>query len=489
MKLTAKILILLTLILAILTAAVGWYSARQEWAMLMEEHQDTAKAIADQYRESIISSWKQSGDAGVVEVVHGIEHHSEFFTVKWQWFHDSETQLSMGEAASIAIPKIKRGEMHTVVRAMDAESKRVFTYVPIIQNQDEHGGLEVSDTTNRADRRINLVWWKSLLTIIGMFVVSMLFAGLAGFRMIAMPLQRIMRKTEQVAQGDFSQPIEVKSKDELGQLANSLNDMSSRLSEQREQIKQESEQKLAALSQLRHSDRLQSVGQLSSGVAHELGTPLNVVLGNADLIASGKLPAEEVVESANAIKSEVSRMSGIVRNLLDFSRQKPGEKSKVCLGEILRATVELLHNMARKASTNILLDIDEASTIAVGDHEQLKQVFMNLIVNAIHAMPDGGNVNVSVAKISRENVSPKIQNTANEYYCVKVADQGVGIEPEAFERIFEPFFTTKEVGQGTGLGLSIAFGIIREHGGWIDVDSAPGQGSCFSIYLPVPDQI
>ena len=298
-------------------------------------------------------------------------------------------------------------------------------------------------------------------------------------------LKKLVKKTERVAEGDFSEPLEFKSNDELHDLANALNQMCSKLSEQQSRIEQETQSKFDAIGQLRHTDRLRTVGQLSSGIAHELGTPLNVVLGHADLIASGKMPDNEVVESAETIRAETKRMTGIVRQLMDFSRSKPTARAPVDLNTVVRSTIELLHSVSYKVNVNLLFDSAMESALVNADEEQLKQVFINLIMNAIQAMPDGGNVNAAIEFSELQpSAGRDIPASESGYHCVSIRDQGLGMSPSALQRIFEPFFTTKEVGSGTGLGLSIAYGIIKEHDGWIDAESKEGEGSCFRIYLP-----
>ena len=324
----------------------------------------------------------------------------------------------------------------------------------------------------------------------GSILTLFLFSGVTitwlGFQFVGKPLKRLVEKTERVAEGDFTQPLKLQSNDEFRDLADALNQMCLKLSEQQGRIEQETQAKLTATNQLRHTDRLRTVGQLSSGIAHELGTPLNVVLGHADLIASGKMPREEVAESAETIRAEIKRMTGIVRQLLDFSRSKPTARSHVDLNAILRSTIELMHSVSYKVKVSLLFDSASGPALIHGDEDQLKQVFINLIMNAIQAMPDGGNVN---AKIEFASIQPSggrdVPASENGFHCVSIQDQGPGIPELEMERIFEPFFTTKGVGAGTGLGLSIAYGIIKEHDGWIEVESNEGKGSCFRIYLPV----
>jgi signal transduction histidine kinase len=225
------------------------------------------------------------------------------------------------------------------------------------------------------------------------------------------------------------------------------------------------------------------VGQLASGIAHELGTPLNVISGRATLISSGRLAADAVIESAGIIKTQSDRMAEIIRQLLDFSRRGEPHRVLVDLQMIIRNTVQILQPLSRKHEIELAVTECPQPTTTWVDLGQIQQVLTNLVVNAIQATPPGGTVTISSA---RENHLTKTREGCppGDYFRLSVADTGHGIPQELLDRLFEPFVTTKDVGQGTGLGLSIAYGIVREHGGWIDVQSEVGKGSLFQIYLP-----
>lgn len=235
--------------------------------------------------------------------------------------------------------------------------------------------------------------------------------------------------------------------------------------------------------QLRHADRLSTVGQLASGVVHELGTPLNVVHGRAGMIARGDLTDREVCESAGIIQGQVERMTVLLRQLLDFARRGAPEKSHVEIQRWVESTLELLASFGEHRGIRVECTGEETHVKVEADPGQIRQVLMNLVLNAMHAMPRGGELRVGIRPVSRRPPGGE-EETCRSYVCIDVRDEGCGISPEDLPRIFDAFFTTKEAGEGTGLGLSIALGIVREHGGWIDVESEPGKGSRFSVYLP-----
>jgi signal transduction histidine kinase len=240
--------------------------------------------------------------------------------------------------------------------------------------------------------------------------------------------------------------------------------------------------RIAAIEQLRHADRLMTVGKLASGIAHELGTPLNVVAGRAGMIADRETSPEETVSYARIIVDAADKMTRIIRSLLEFARRKGPQKAAQALELMVARTLELLRPLGGKKRVTLALEVGQASPVDV-DLNQFEQVVTNLVVNAIQSMTGEGKV---VVALSDQRVRPPADIGGDEadYACVSVEDEGGGIAPEHVPHVFEPFFTTKDVGEGTGLGLSVAYGIVRDHGGWIAVQSALGKGTQFRVYLP-----
>jgi two-component system NtrC family sensor kinase len=233
------------------------------------------------------------------------------------------------------------------------------------------------------------------------------------------------------------------------------------------------------------------VGKLAAGLAHELGTPLNVVAGRAEMIARGDADAEQSRDYARIIIGSAKRMTGIIRQLLDFARRSGPRKEAGDVATVASHTLDLLRPLAKEQGVELLLYEDEGPHTTRLDAGQIEQVLTNLVINAVQATSGGGLVDGSVGqvdvRVTRERARPPEGNAGSEgdWIAVRVSDHGQGIAPEHLPHIFEPFFTTKEVGSGTGLGLSVAYGIIGDHDGWIDVDSKLGQGTSFALFLPV----
>jgi signal transduction histidine kinase len=222
---------------------------------------------------------------------------------------------------------------------------------------------------------------------------------------------------------------------------------------------------------------------LASGIAHELGTPLNVISGYAGMIAGGSLSSQETAESAQTIKAQSERIANTIRRILDFARQRPGQRTPVDLRQLTRQTLDLMASLAEKQSVKLTLADGGDTAVVRADVEQIRQVVLNLTTNAVQAMPRGGTVEVAIGPATFHPPARQA-DPGRQHVCISVRDEGEGISAENLNHIFEPFFTTKGPGQGTGLGLAIAEGIVREHGGWIAVESSPGKGSRFCVYLP-----
>jgi signal transduction histidine kinase len=288
--------------------------------------------------------------------------------------------------------------------------------------------------------------------------------------------------------------------------------MCEQLQASQQAVHAEMEARQQTLEQLRHADRLKTIGTLVSGMAHELGTPLNVVSGRAGLIASGRLSPADVADSARIIKEQVQRMTGIIRQLLDFTRRKTPKRLATDLRTLAHHTLDMLAPFVEQQHVVLTLKTEEAPVSVQVDAGQLQQVLINLVTNAWQAMPQGGPVEVRIHRVRlivgpfgsgmpqggpvevrihrTEGARPPsgIEPPRGSCVCVSVTDQGKGIAEADLPHVFDPFFTTKGVGQGTGLGLSVAYGIVRDHGGWIEVTSQPGAGACFSVYLPMEDE-
>ncbi len=314
-------------------------------------------------------------------------------------------------------------------------------------------------------RRIEKVLHRILimpLAYMGGFVILiiLLFQSLA--RSILNRIAFVQKATEEVARGNFT-PIAnpARTRDEVTELIDAFNKMAAELESRWEQLVE--------------SRKLASIGTFTSGIAHELNNPLNNISLTAETLleecdALNKAESKEMILD---IINQSRRASDVVRNLLDFSRTEAPAMRQLKVKEVLQQTVKLIRNQLMIAGVKLEMNIPDDTPFIGGSLHNLEQVFLNLFLNAIQAMPDGGKLTVHV------------RETEDGYVAVDVRDTGTGIKPEALEKIFDPFYTTKPAGRGTGLGLSIVYGIIKKHGGYVEVKSQVNVGTTFSVYIPI----
>jgi signal transduction histidine kinase len=355
---------------------------------------------------------------------------------------------------------------------------RLDTYVPM----GAAGVLRVSGSLAAERRYLRETKERTVLTSLAALLLAAIAASTLGVALIARPTRALVAKARRVGRGDFATPLVLGQHDELGELATEINAMTEHLADARDQIVRETEARVTAVEQVRHADRLATVGKLAAGIAHELGTPLNVISGRARMIQTGETEGDESIDSARIIVEQSQRITAIVRQLLDFARRGSRDKAVIDIVPLARQAVELLASTARKSS--ITLDGPHATEAhsAKVDGGQILQVVTNLVVNAIHATPAHGHISVEVS--TAEATAPRPGATAGPHVVLEVRDTGKGMDETTRERLFEPFFTTKGVGEGTGLGMAVVHGIVADHDGWVDVATSPGIGSRFSVYLP-----
>jgi len=323
-----------------------------------------------------------------------------------------------------------------------------------------------------------------LRTQIATTLVAAFLAGLialsVGAWFVGRPIQSLSELARRVARGEYSLRSEIVQADDVGDLAHELDAMTERLEEGREKVQSEHRARLQTLERLRHADRLSTVGRMASSLAHELGTPLNVVSGRATMIASDEALPGEARQNALRIAEQAERMTSTIHRTLEFSRSQPLERKETSIASVLEDAISLLQPILDDKGV-VICTKGDTSVVAAIDADKILQVITNLIMNSVAAMPGGGTITI---EIKREHVTdPKDPMIGcGDYIEISVCDEGGGIPEERLSKIFDAFATSKV--HGTGLGLSVCQDIVREHDGWIEVESEVGRGSLFAVHLP-----
>ena len=334
-----------------------------------------------------------------------------------------------------------------------------------------NGAQMLADATDMMDRErlrlhtaVRTSSWIAASSLLFILVV-MVFVTYILTRQIAKPLRRFVEYTERIAGGDFS-PIQParRYRDEFSHLAIAINRMSLQLKDRE--------------AQLDRTSRMAAVGTLTAGIAHELNNPLTNIGLNAEALHDGltSYTESQKLKMLSDILTQVERAGATVRNLLDFTRVEKPVFVSVSPADVVREVRNLLSNEAELSNVRFDVDVPESLPRIEGSPRDLQQVFLNLLLNAIQAMPDGGTISVRARATDEGTIQ------------IEFADTGVGIPEEQVGSIFDPFFTTKEVGQGTGLGLFVTYGIVERHRGSIAVKSEVGAGSTFTVTLPISPQ-
>jgi signal transduction histidine kinase len=308
---------------------------------------------------------------------------------------------------------------------------------------------------------------------------------------ITKPAQELVNATRAIASGDLGYTVSYKDRTELGEIASNFNAMSLALKESYKQLqdeiverKQAEEEKKKLESQLLHSQKLEAVGQLAGGVAHDFNNILTAIIGYGDLMQLEMKEDDPLRIDIDHILSSAERAVHLIQSLLAFSRKQIINSQPVNLNEIVTSVGKLLLRViGEDIKLKTVLAGEDITVMA--DSGQIEQVLMNLATNARDAMPEGGILSVETGHIEIDEEFTKAHGYGKpgKYAYISVTDSGEGMDEETRQRIFEPFFTTKEVGKGTGLGLSTVYGIIKQHDGFVDVYSKPGKGTKFKIYL------
>jgi len=408
---------------------------------------------------------------------------------------------------------------------LSTQYKKMVIYSPLWHQGKIIGGILMEVPiwdlmTNLLDSKRNI-----LILIALDAIVLIIFGSLLLSRVLVKPIKDLVRLTQKISEGDFSQKIEETSKNEIGQLIVSFNWMIDRLKENQENLENYLESLESANKQLKQAqeelirtEKLASIGRFAAGVAHEVGNPLGAILGYTSILQKEGMDRGESKDYLNRIEKEIERINRIVHELLDFARPSKFEIKDLEINKVIESTLSLLSYQKNFKNIETQLDMQSDLPLIKGDESQLSQVMINIILNAVDAMPSGGTLTIQTRTHMVENLDvdrlqriyPRRRKSdpmesdyshmrkadplsvlfkkfseGDRLVKIRISDTGVGIKKEDLENIFDPFFTTKAPDKGTGLGLSISLRIVESLGGEMRVESEVEKGTTFEIYFPV----
>ena len=374
---------------------------------------------------------------------------------------------------------LQQGETREFVRQIEGR-KYLSVITPLRFAANRRGALEMVKPLALIEKDILEARINWLATTLFLLAVIFLVVAVVLRRSLTNPFRSLLIGARILGRGDLDYRVVVpKTRDELALLAEEFNRMADNLAAQRQLAQTEAENRLALERELRHRERLASVGRLAAGIAHELGAPLNVIDARAEQLLEKPDAANEKREkNLTIIRAQTERISRIVRQLLNLARPYKFQPAMLDAAELVAATLEQIAENARRQKVEIEVAGEENLFIAA-DRDYLQQVFFNVLMNALQAMPNGGKLSVSLERAEKNGT---------DFAVVKIGDTGTGIAPENLRRIFDPFYTTKDIGQGTGLGLAVAHRIIEEHGGFIEAANNVPGGATFTVYLPLVER-
>ncbi len=478
MKLARKLTLAILSVMIAVLALHALERIHRDGVVLREDIRRDHRTLGRAMRAIVPDVWREDGPKRALALIEATNQQENTIFLRWVWPYgtgDMSPALPLTGSRELA-----RGQPAEQIAERDGKDW-LFTYVPVELHDGRMGAVELRESLVAESEQMRATIVRTLLSTLVIAVLAGLLTSWLGVSFVGKPIALIMEKARRVGEGDLSGPLTFTQRDELGNLAHEMNAMCERLDAAQNA-------RALALEQLRHAERLTTVGRLAAGVAHELGTPLNVVTLEAKRIAVGKAKGEAVEEAARNIETQARRMTEIISQLLEFARRKTPKLTNLELGGMAEGSVALLTSLAQRHEVSLShVSLGEANVS--GDPGQLQQVLANLIVNAIHASPRGAEIlietGVSEAALPEHVSAERGSSSSPRHWAfMRVTDHGSGMTPDVQTRIFEPFFTTKEVGQGTGLGLSVAHGIMEEHAGFIEVESRPGEGSVFTMRLP-----
>jgi two-component system NtrC family sensor kinase len=486
LKLSTRLTIFLSLFIVLVFTGYGYFHVQSRRDILFRKMQTEVLSAGRTLKVAL----EKISIPREVEYVQGLIDAVEAYekTLGVMVYHQEKDKV----LRSVSVKHETEPYMNLIKRSMEEDSSLegfstykdisvFFLSFPLKDASGKNiGGVSILQHTSFMEQEIRDAKWMIFL------MVLLLIGGTIGVvffiarRSIHRPMSALLDGIKSMAQGNFGIQIALTRSDELGDLADAFNHMAISLKESRERLLHEGEIRLNLERSLRHSEKMATIGQLASELTHEIGTPLNIIAGRAEVTKKNLGENEAAQNNLDIILNQTRRITKIIQQLLGFARKKRPEQKRLNVNHLIVNTLDLLDYQVQRQGVSVTMRLEAERPFLKADPDLLQQVFLNLILNSLQSMPTGGTLQISSSP--RRIVQEGLEYDERDYVQVCLEDTGAGMDEETMKNLFTPFFTTKE--RGTGLGLAVTHGIVQEHGGWIDVKSKVGKGSVFTVYLP-----
>jgi len=440
----------------------------------------------------------------------------QFSTKGWNLIisHSKNTHRTPFTLSKEQISRLKKDYPLSTLHDVE-EEKWLEVIVPLHSEARVIGGIRVVSTLNEAQSYLMKKRDRAfILTFLSILIILVTLTLLFG-RLVGTPIQKLIEAMSHAEKGDLEAETSIQSEDELGKLGRNFNRMlrtiretheqnvqllrqvhqfneeltqkietaTSELAKRNEELRLLNEALFESQRQLSQSEKLAAVGQVTAAMAHQIGTPLNSISGYIQLILQdGNLKPKDQ-ERLEIIESQLDRLADSVKSFLSFTRQPKPQFRTLDVNEVLEELIHLSEPWFLARNVRLTTHLHPNLLPLFGDPTHLQTLFLNLITNAIDAMPQGGELTIET-----KPVSPQFSTEDREWVEISISDTGIGMTEDSKKKIFEPFFTTKKMGEGTGLGLAICEKIIKEHSGKVTLESEVGRGSTFFVTLPTHER-
>jgi signal transduction histidine kinase len=486
MKTSTRLILLLTMAVSGVMALVGYLGLQLRADALEAAARDEVRAHAITLRIALEEDYATGRQLDAQRLLDRLRENTGIYGVILFNEEGVPTVLSENMARAEIVDTTEA--RHVIATGEEKPIRRTINRTPVLSlmlpiqlDAQRRGAMEISLPVSfvedgiAQERRIILAFLVALCITI-FFVVALVTRY-----SLVKPVGELLAGAAALERGELQHHVQVPSHNkEFSTLAAAFNRMADSLDEQQRAAALAAEERLQLERRLRHQERLAVVGRLAAGVAHEIGAPLHVIDGRAKQLQDQPEASQEKRQrNLSIIRTQTERITRIVRNLLDFSRPFHPRPRPVEAAEVMAVVLEACELQAQQNNVVIAHEVLPRPLLVTADAGLLQQVFMNICVNALHAMPDGGTLRI-------DYITGAVVKDGQAFTMIRIADTGGGIAPDNLPHIFDPYFTTKQVGHGTGLGLAVASRIIEDHGGWIEAsnwEKGHARGALFAVYL------